>query len=400
MGSGCSSPLRRLGGRKGKPSRRKSSPFDGQNGPEGDTQDEKQQQQHHRQSTTHQKLLQDNEITIQSEVIEDQPSSASYYTDVKNLNEETKISEHSGILEPKVTSASPASVYSNSQTPNQALPKQRIYTIKDNHRHVIAIYPDRSSISVWDIYEEKAVRTINNLDQPRDLRMIDHKRAVILCNRELRVYDLNTGVMLTKLKGILNQRMPFFEVFGDNYVVALARNRMYVNMLNLNTGELETTFKAGEDRFLNSLLVSADGGICVCGDETQKPFPLLVWNLNERRLMYDLRLERHEFITRMSAISDDGHFVVSVCKQIGDSDTQAQGSNSNNNNLTTGLQKSSPNFIVIYDLSSGILFKEWKPGLDTCSVAISLSPNTPGKVINTIVDSSILVWDLATGSKM
>lgn len=292
------------------------------------------------------------------------------------------------------------------QISSQQQAKQRIFTIKDNHRHVIVIYPDKGNLSVWDIFEEKAVRTISNIDQPRDLRMIDQKRAVILCNRELRVYDLDSGSMLTKLKGVMNQKMPFFEVFDENYVVALARNRMYVNMLNLNTGELETTFKVGEDRFLNSLLVSANGGICVCGDETQKPFPLLVWNLNERRLMYDLRLDRHEFITRMSAISDDGHFVVSVCKQIGDtSDSQLHGSSSGANSGSTSSftgalgHKSSPNFIVIYDLNSGTLFKKWKPGLDTCGVAISLSANRSGKVINTIVDSTILVWDLATGSK-
>lgn len=277
--------------------------------------------------------------------------------------------------------------------------KQKIFTIKDNHRHVIVIYPDKNSLAVWDIFEEKAVRTIINVDQPRDLRMIDQKRAVVLCNRELRVYDLDTGCLTTKLKGVMNQKMPFFEVYGENYVVALARNRMYVNMLNLNTGELETTFKVGEDRFLNSLLVSANGGICVCGDETQKPFPLLVWNLNERRLMYDLRLERHEFITRMSAISDDGHFVVSVCKQVGDpSDSLPHPNNGRSTSVAPG-NKSSPNFIVIYDLNSGTLFKKWKPGLDTCGVAISLPPNQSGKVINTIVDNTILVWDLATGSK-
>lgn len=282
----------------------------------------------------------------------------------------------------------------------QQASRQKIFTIKENHRHVIAIYPDKNSLAVWDIFEERAVRIINDIDHPRDLRMIDQRRAVILCNRELRVYDLDSGTMVTKLKGVMNQKMPYFEIFGQNYVIALARNRMYVNMLNINTGELETTFKVGEDRFLNSLLVSADGGICVCGDETQKPFPLLVWNLNERRLMYDLRLDRHEFITRMSAISDDGHFVVSVCRQLGDSNVSSSSASSSVAPNSSGAHKaSSPNFIVIYDLNSGTLFKKWKPGLDTCGVAISLSSNRSGKLINSITDSSILVWDLTTGSK-
>jgi len=283
--------------------------------------------------------------------------------------------------------------------------RQKIFTINDNHKHVIVIFPDRNCISIWDIFEEKAVRVINNVDQPRDLRMIDQKRAVVLCNRELRVYDLDSGQLLTKLKGVMNQKMPYFEVFAQQYVIALARNRMYVNMLNLETGELETTFKVGEDRFLNSLLVSANGGICVCGDETQKPFPLLVWNLNERRLMYDLRLDRHEFITRMSAISDDGHFVVSVCKQLGSGTADGLSSTGSSSiapassTSSFSLRSTAPNFIVIYDLNSGTLFKKWKPGLDTCAVAITLSANRSGKVMNTLVDSTILVWDLSTGSK-
>lgn len=53
-------------------------------------------------------------------------------------------------------------------------------------------------------------------------------------------------------------------------------------------------FKAGEDRYLNSMMVSSNGEIMVCGDEVQKPFPLLVWNLNQRKLVYDLRQYKHE----------------------------------------------------------------------------------------------------------
>lgn len=52
----------------------------------------------------------------------------------------------------------------------------------------------------------------------------------------------------------------------------------------------------------------------VCGDETQKPFPLLVWNLTSRQLMYDLRIPFHEFVTRLSAITYEGHYVCCVAQ--------------------------------------------------------------------------------------
>lgn len=70
----------------------------------------------------------------------------------------------------------------------------------------------------------------------------------------------------------------------------------------------------GEDRFLNSLMVSENGKICVCGDETQKPSALLVWDLELRKLMYDLRIPHHEFITRHAAITKEGHYVSCVCR--------------------------------------------------------------------------------------
>ena len=87
--------------------------------------------------------------------------------------------------------------------------------------------------------------------------------------------------------------------------VSLSRNRMYVNLISLENGDCVTTFKVGEDRFLNSLLVSDNGRLLVCGDESKRPCSLLVW---------DLQANHHEFITRLSAITGDGTYVACVCK--------------------------------------------------------------------------------------
>lgn len=73
--------------------------------------------------------------------------------------------------------------------------------------------------------------------------MVDSHRALVLCNRELRLYNLDEGTLMTKLKGVMNQKMPFYGLHGERYCVALSRNRMYVNFMNLDTGDLETTFK-------------------------------------------------------------------------------------------------------------------------------------------------------------
>lgn len=114
----------------------------------------------------------------------------------------------------------------------------------------------------------------------------------------------------------------------------------------------------------------------VCGDETQKPFPLLVWHLSQKKLLYDLRIPHHDFITSLSAITHEGSYVCVVAKE---------------------LAEPSPNFIVVYDLQSGTLFKKWKPSCNTVSLAIS---QTNTCVIAGLEDARILIWDLVTGKSL
>ncbi|XP_046670625.1 NACHT domain- and WD repeat-containing protein 1 [Homalodisca vitripennis] len=282
------------------------------------------------------------------------------------------------ILNPPVLSLVAVSREEITGEGNEASDTQRcldmIIRLPKNPNFVVTIATDKEEISVWDTHTCSRVRTLRGITQPINLEMIDDSRCVVLCKRELRTYNLNTGTLLTKLKGVMNQKMPYFGLHDANHLVALSRNRMYVNLMNLDSGDLVTTFKAGEDRFLNSLLVSGDGRVLVCGDETQKPFPLLVWNLASRKLLYDLRIPHHDFITTLAAITYEGHYVCCVAKEV---------------------DEPSPNFIVVYDLQSGTLFKKWKPSVNTVSLDIS---SKDGCVLSGLEDGRVLVWDLITGN--
>ncbi|OWR54634.1 hypothetical protein KGM_216177 [Danaus plexippus plexippus] len=241
-------------------------------------------------------------------------------------------------------------------------------------KYVATVSTEREEICVWDVLRCKMIRKITGVTHPINLVPIDEYRCVVLCRRELRVYDLDQGKYLVALKGVMNQKMPYYGLHDASHLVALSRNRMYVNLMNIETGDCVTTFKAGEDRFLNSLLVSGDGRVLVCGDETQKPFPLLVWSLTSRKLLYDLRIPHHDFVTSKAAITYEGSYVCVVSRE---------------------LDEPSPNFIVVYDLQSGTLFKKWKPGCDTVALAIS---SADGCVVSGLADTRILVWDLVTGN--
>ncbi|XP_047739029.1 uncharacterized protein LOC108681808 [Hyalella azteca] len=204
--------------------------------------------------------------------------------------------------------------------------------------------------------------------------MIDDFQCLLLCGRELRIYNLDTGELVIKLREVMNQKMPFFGLNRPDHVVALSRSRMYVNMMNIAKGECVATFKVGEDRFLNSLTVSENGKTCVCGDDTQKVSALLVWDLSQRKLMYDLRIPHHEFLTRFVAITSEGHYVACVCRE---------------------KEEHAVNFIVVYDLASGTLFKRWKPGASSLALTIS----TPGgSVVAALEDATVTANDLVTGN--
>lgn len=83
----------------------------------------------------------------------------------------------------------------------------------------------------------KPVRTLKGVPHPTNLIPIDQFRCIVLCRRELRIYNLDTGSFVTKLKGVMNQKMPYFGLHDQSHLVALSRNRMYVNLMNLETGK-------------------------------------------------------------------------------------------------------------------------------------------------------------------
>ncbi|XP_050443594.1 uncharacterized protein LOC126847425 [Adelges cooleyi] len=246
--------------------------------------------------------------------------------------------------------------------------------LAEDSTYVITVSTKQQELGVWDVHTCKRVRTLRGIPHPSAIKMIDNHRCIVLCERKLAVIDLATGKVLSKLKGVMNQNMPYFDLHSPTKLVALARSRMHVSLIDIETDTIEAYFKAGEDRFLNSLLVSGNGRVMVCGDETQKPFPLLVWNLTSRQLMYDLRIPYHEFITCLAAITHEGHFVCCVAQEV---------------------DEPGPNFIVVYDLQSGTLFKKWKPGVNCVALDISSKDSC---VLSGHENGQICIWDLTTGN--
>jgi hypothetical protein len=208
--------------------------------------------------------------------------------------------------------------------------------------NVLTVSEIHKEIRVWKINSKsfvcKLIRSIKFNQIPRDIRLLNSTLAVILIDRKLHLIDLNKCEHFFDMNSTMNPNKPLFEVHDSQHVVLLARNRLTITLMKValpskndidndeesnnevtNTSVTPTSddmflFKVGEDRYLNSLMVSRNGQVMVCGDEVQKPFPLLVWNLVHRKLVYDLRQARHEFITSIQSIGSSGRFVVCACQ--------------------------------------------------------------------------------------
>jgi hypothetical protein len=212
-----------------------------------------------------------------------------------------------------------------------------------NRNMILTLSEFTNQISVFKINKNdnlELIRSIKLNKSPRDIKLFNKNRVVVLVERNLHLFDLNRCIHLLDLNSTMNPNVPLFEIHDNNHVVLLARNRLSIILMRVPLEKIESKlesikeedemdkrnddikinsedmflFKVGEDRYLNSLLVSRNGQVMVCGDEVQKPFPLLVWNLSQRKLVYDLRQAKHEFITSIQAIGSSGRYVVCACQ--------------------------------------------------------------------------------------
>ena len=172
----------------------------------------------------------------------------------------------------------------------------------------------RGRIDVVRVADMKVMRKIDMDKIPVEIQFIDVTNCVVNSERTLRTIDLDDGTLKVQLNSQLNVEYPCYGIQGPDQVVCMSRNKMYVNGVMLSTNTTNFSFKVGEDRFLNSLIVSPDGSYCACGDTVQKPMPLLIWDLKQQVLIHDIRIPDHEFDMKLAMVSN--HYIAVVVKHI------------------------------------------------------------------------------------
>jgi hypothetical protein len=77
-----------------------------------------------------------------------------------------------------------------------------INRLKSGNQHVVSLSTADEEVIVWDVQQVKPVRTLKGLSNPNNLKIIDDTRVVILCGRELKIYNLDDGSFISTLKGL------------------------------------------------------------------------------------------------------------------------------------------------------------------------------------------------------
>lgn len=87
----------------------------------------------------------------------------------------------------------------------------QITRLKSGNEYVVSLSTSNEEVIVWDVNQAKPVRTLRGVPNPNDLKIIDNTRVVLLCGRELQIFNLDDGSFVSKMKGIMNQKMPYYS---------------------------------------------------------------------------------------------------------------------------------------------------------------------------------------------
>ncbi|XP_075251094.1 uncharacterized protein LOC142343219 [Convolutriloba macropyga] len=228
----------------------------------------------------------------------------------------------------------------------------------------------KGRLEVIRVADMKIVRRIDMTKIPVDVKNIDLTSCVVNTERILKWIDLDEGALKVQLKSQLNIDYQCYGVQSPDQIVAMSRNKMYVNGVQLSTNKTNFSFKVGEDRFLNSLLLAPDGSYCACGDTVQKPMPLLIWDLKQKILIHDIRLHDHEFDMQLAMVSN--HYIAVVVKHI-DPDPL--------------------NFVNVYEFSSQ--YNKYKFHEDASVTSLVLTPDDHNLILG-LADCSVVIHHLGS----
>jgi len=99
---------------------------------------------------------------------------------------------------PPLASLLPLEAVAEAAEAEASSPVALLTRLPDQTRFVCSLATDSGELAVWDVCTGRRVRTLANVPQPSAVQLIDWRRCIVLCRRELTVFDLDQGVLLKR----------------------------------------------------------------------------------------------------------------------------------------------------------------------------------------------------------
>ena len=221
---------------------------------------------------------------------------------------------------------------------------QQLVLIRSSvQKQVITKSKTPGPICVWNTSSCQVIRTLNNTNADEVL-VVDDTRAVVRSGTKLAIIDLQEGKLIKHMRSdfpaktdkvhrhassLYKRRdlalrlaespravptsLKFSDcaLVGTTHVLILSKDRLYLKLASLETGELVTKLKGGQHAVIETLMVSGNGLVAVCSCENA---PLIVWDLREKSKRYTLEISGHYPRLTTADISFNGHYLVDVMK--------------------------------------------------------------------------------------
>ena len=214
-------------------------------------------------------------------------------------------------------------------------------------KQVVTKSRSNGPICVWNVGSCSVVRTVNGVNAD-DIFVVDETRVVVRKRAKLALIDLEEGKLIKKMRSdfpvksdkisrhasslykrrdlaIRLAESPRVEklhqtrskefsdcaLVGTSHVLILSKDRLYMKLASLETGELVGRLKAGQKAIIQTVMVSGDGSVAVCSCEKH---PLIVWDLKQRTERLTLEMKGNYPQLTTADISYDGRFLVDILK--------------------------------------------------------------------------------------
>ena len=223
---------------------------------------------------------------------------------------------------------------------------QKLVLIKSSvQKQVITKSKTPGPICVWSLSSCQIIRTLNNTNADEVL-VVDDTRAVIRSGTKLAIIDLQEGRLIKHMRSDFTAKtdkvhrhasslykrrdlalrlaesprgaaatasLKFSDcaLVGTTHVLILSKDRSYLKLASLETGELVIKLKSGLNSIIETVMVSGNGLVAVSSCENA---PLIVWDLREKAKRYTLEISGHYPRLTTADVSFNGHYLVDVMK--------------------------------------------------------------------------------------